>query len=195
MQMEAIPMISKGQFIDGIDRLEAAHQRKMTPRTKTIWHEDCEDWDHTAFKVAIGRMRRFERWPNWKDFETAYFEAVRYVYPNSITEFCGLCEDGWLIYREKSKLTGEDVEYAATCARCRPMDRDRIDPQKPGVDFICDYEAMNKSKRQYSPEECREIWGEIVGVLAGLAKKGNKEKADERARAINIRIDKARETA
>jgi len=188
-------MISKGQFIDGVDRLEAAHQRKMTARTKTIWHEDCEEWDHTAFKVAIGRMRRFEHWPNWKDFENAYFDALKYVYKDSETEYCGFCNDGWLMYREKSKLTGQDVEYAATCARCRPTDQHRMDPLKPGVRFFCDYEEMNKSKRQYSPEECREIWHEIVGVLSGLAKKGNKEKADEQDRARNIRRDKARETA
>ena len=187
-------MMSQGQFIDGMDRIEAGHQRKMTKRTKDIWWEDCEEWNHDAFVKAINRLRRAEKWPNWNAIEYEYKEALRHLGLEKVKgEYCGYCKDGWLYY--VMEISGTDSDFVALCATCHPNNRDRMIPGKPGVRFTGDFRKENLSRRQYSPAECKELWKEYSGQLKGMLGKAAKNKENEGARTRNLKDDKGRPTA
>jgi len=125
---------------------------KKREEIKRYWYLEFRNCDEPAFIQVMGKLKfggkSGEGFPSFRDFREQYNILIKPEDRLKNREFCGLCHNGTVIFRDLYQKTGEVHDYAANCSKCAPGRSDNCadlnphDLHKDRLGYLRTFEAL-----------------------------------------------------
>lgn len=178
-QEDLVYLIEKGEF----KALCVSHSKRLKDDEKVHWSREFQELDLAKVQAALVDMKReVDRFPTMRTFWVYYRQQIAPSSgdPERDKKYCGLCMDGNIRHLIQSE-TGEDFEWIAFCAICRPGHLNSVNPMDNRIRWVEPAATWNAKKRA-SDKDYRE---EIKRLRAGY---GVVKPEQEAARQRNLSL-------
>ena len=119
-----MPYIDESVFDDQMRGLLVARgsytSEKKKEELKRYWYLEFRTCDERAF-IRVMEQLKFSGdngFPSFRDFKDRYNIIMPAGALGVTREYCGLCREGRIFFRDIDKLNGDVYDYAANCAKC-----------------------------------------------------------------------------